>query len=565
MQSQTTMTLLPRSERKWWRDAVTYQVYIRSFADANGDGKGDVEGIRSRLPYLKKLGIDAIWITPWYPSPQNDHGYDVSNYMDIEPDYGTLADAERLIKEAHEMGMRIIVDIVPNHTSDQHAWFQAALKAAPGSKERARYMFKDGKGENGELPPNNWNAVFGGSAWQRITEADGKLGQWYLHLFAVEQPDLNWENEEVKSHLKDVLRFWLDRGVDGFRIDVAHGMVKAKGLPDVPREDPNNPDMLAAIVMPFWDQDGVHDIYREWRKIFDSYEGDRMAVAEAWVSPSSRIARYLRHDELANSFNFEFLTSQWDAKNLKKNIDSSLSAIQEVGAPASWVFNNHDVVRSVDRFDLGLGSGSQDTTLQRQGDPKKLDISRGTRRARAGALLMLALPGGAYIYQGEELALPEVRDIPEDRLTDPRWRMSNYKDRGRDGCRVPIPWQTNSAAAFGFSSNKELKPEQAWLPQSSWWGSFSVEMQESNKASTLNMYRAALAIRKSETGLGDGPMSWIEVGENAIAFTRPGNFACYVNFGKEFALPEGAEALLSSGPLNQGKLPTDTAAWLRLP
>jgi len=242
MQAQSAMTLLPRGERKWWRDAVTYQVYIRSFADANGDGKGDVEGIRSRLPYLKKLGIDAIWITPWYPSPQNDHGYDVSNYMDIEPDYGTLADAERLIKEAHEMGMRIIVDIVPNHTSDQHAWFQAALKAAPGSKERARYMFKDGKGEGGELPPNNWNAVFGGSAWQRITEADGKLGQWYLHLFAIEQPDLNWENEEVKSHLKDVLRFWLDRGVDGFRIDVAHGMVKAPGLPDVPKEDPSNPD-----------------------------------------------------------------------------------------------------------------------------------------------------------------------------------------------------------------------------------------------------------------------------------------------------------------------------------
>ena len=294
--------LASRTERPWWRDAVTYQIYIRSFADSNGDGIGDVEGIRSRLPYLKKLGVDAIWITPWYPSPQHDHGYDVADYMDIEPDYGTLAEAETLIKEAHEFEIKLIVDIVPNHTSSDHAWFQAALKAAPGSVERNRYMFRDGKGANGDVPPNNWEAVFGGPAWQRVTEADGKLGQWYLHLFAVEQPDLNWENPEVVAHLEEVLKFWLDRGVDGFRIDVAHGMFKEAGLPDITK-DPAA-EMLGTEHKPFWDQEGVHDIYRSWRKIFDSYPGDRMAVAEAWVSPASRIARYVRHDELKNSFNF---------------------------------------------------------------------------------------------------------------------------------------------------------------------------------------------------------------------------------------------------------------------
>ncbi len=555
--------LLPRNERLWWRDAVTYQIYIRSFADSNGDGKGDVDGIRSRLPYLKQLGVDAIWITPWYPSPQVDHGYDVTDFMAIEPDYGTLAEAERLIKETHDHGLKLLVDLVPNHSSSMHAWFQEALKAAPGSPARARYHFLDGKGENGELPPNNWTSIFGGPAWHRVTEADGSLGQWYLHLFAVEQPDFNWDNPEVRHYFIDVLKFWLDRGVDGFRIDVAHGMVKAPGLPDIVEADPDS-EMLAAETRPFWDQDGVHDIYRHWRKILDSYPGDRMAVAEAWVSPASRIARYLRHDELANSFNFDFLSSPWKPDSLKEMIDRSLEALKEVGAPSSWVFNNHDVVRSVDRFDLGLIAGSGNTTFDRQGDPAKFNVKRGTLRARAGALLMLALPGGAYVYQGEELALPEARDIPEDRLTDPRWAMSEHTDRGRDGCRVPLPWKKDPAGAFGFSDDPALTPDEAWLPQSKNWGNFAVEVQDADPSSTLNMYRKALTIRHEEEGLGDGPMSWIEAGEHVLAFTRPGNFACYVNFGHEIHLPTHSEILISSAPLHGHKLPTDTAVWLRL-
>jgi len=554
-------TLAPRQERPWWRDAVTYQIYPRSFADANGDGIGDVEGIRSRLPYLKQLGIDAIWISPWYPSPQHDHGYDVADYMDIEPAYGTLAQAEQLIKETHEHGIKFIVDIVPNHTSSEHKWFQAALKAAPGSQERERFIFRDGKGENGELPPNNWEAVFGGPAWERITEADGTPGQWYLHLFAVEQPDLNWENQEVKDHLEDVLKFWLDRGVDGFRIDVAHGMVKEAGLPDI-RIDPTA-SMLGTEHKPFWDQEGVHDIYRSWRKIFDSYPGDRMGVAEAWVFPASRIARYVRPDELQNSFNFEMLTTLWDAKQIKSKIDSSIEALAEVGAPTSWVFNNHDVVRSIDRLDLGLTNDGT-STFTRQGDPAKFNVARGTLRARSATLMTLALPGGTYLYQGEEIGLPEVRDIPEDRLTDPRWKMSGYVDRGRDGCRVPLPWTADPKGGFGFSTNDSLKLHESWLPQSPWMGDFAVDSQDGVEGSTLTMYRTALAIRKTEAGLGDGPMEWIQTGADVVAFKRPGNFACYINFGAPLELPSDSQILIASGPITGHTLPTDTAVWVRL-
>ena len=553
--------LASRALRPWWRDAVTYQIYPRSFADSNGDGIGDIEGIRSRLPYLKKLGIDAIWISPWYPSPQHDHGYDVSDYMDIEPDYGTLLDADLLISQAHDLGIKLIIDVVPNHTSNEHKWFKQALASKPGSPERNRYIFRDGKGVNGELPPNNWKAVFGGCAWERLIEADGTAGQWYLHLFAIEQPDLNWENPEVTSHLEDVLKFWLDRGVDGFRIDVAHGMFKEAGLPDV-RTDPET-TMLGTEHKPFWDQEGVHDIYRSWRAIFDSYPGDRMAVAEAWVSPASRIARYVRHDELQNSFNFEMLTTLWQADQIRAKIDNSIEALAEVGAPTSWVFNNHDVVRSLDRLDLGL-TNHGDTTFSRQGDPSKLNIARGTLRARSAALMMLALPGGAYLYQGEELAVPEVRDIPEDRLTDPRWKMSGYTDRGRDGCRVPIPWTSNPVGAFGFSSNDSLRPNQAWLPQSDWWGKYSVDSQDGVDGSTLSMYRQALAIRKQEMGLGDGPMEWIQAGQEIVAFKRPGDFACYINFGPAFELPSKSTILIASALISGQTLPTDTAVWVRL-
>ena len=542
----------------WWRDAITYQVYIRSFADSNGDGKGDVEGIREKLPYLKRLGIDAIWITPWYPSPQKDHGYDVADYMDIEPDYGILADAERLIKETHEHGIRIIIDVVPNHTSDQHHWFQEALNSSPGSAARDRYIFRDGRGPNGDLPPNNWEAVFGGPAWQRITEKDGKPGQWYLHLFAVEQPDLNWQNEEVRDHFRQVLRFWLDKGVDGFRIDVAHGMVKAEGLPDVEQSS----ELMSKFVMPYWDQEGVHEIYRDWRKILDSYPGDRMAVAEAWAPNSERLARYIRPDELANSFNFAFLDCKWNASEFKSVIDESVAAVSSVGAPASWVINNHDVTRSVVRYDRDLKGGGIRNIEERYGDMSAFNLERGLRRARAGALLMLALPGGAYIYQGEELGLPEVTDIPRDRLTDPRWKMSGYKDPGRDGCRVPLPWTVREDGAHGFSSNISLNRSDSWLPQPAWWGEFACERQDEDENSTLAMYRRALSIRHEIPEFGDGTMEWISADAHHLAFRR-GHFECWVAFDKTISLPENVHVLLSSSPIEGSLIPADTAVWLR--
>ncbi|MFM8621190.1 MAG: glycoside hydrolase family 13 protein [Candidatus Nanopelagicaceae bacterium] len=548
--------LPPREERSWWRDAVTYQIYIRSYADSDGDGIGDIKGIRSRLPYIKELGVDCIWINPWFQSPQKDHGYDVADYMAINKEYGTLDDAKALIKEAHDLGIRIILDLVPNHSSDLHEWFQAALKAKPGSKERERYIFRDGKGANGELPPNNWEAIFGGPAWERVPD-----GQWYLHLFAVEQPDFNWENPEVWQHFREIFRFWLDLEFDGLRIDVAHGMWKEKGLPDV---DMAEVELLDRHYRPYWDQEEVHEIHRDWRKITNSYKHDPMLVSEAWAPTDQRTAMYVRPDELHQSFNFSFLTAKWEAKSLKQIIDKSMTEVVKVGAPPSWVWENHDVVRKTDRLELGLQNKGKG--IEKFGDPKKLNKERALMRARAATLLELALPGGAYIYQGEELGLFEVRDLPENRLEDPIWKMSGHTDRGRDGCRVPIPWTKDAAGAHGFSADQSLTTDKAWLPQSAGWGERAVDTQKGVAGSFFELVKQALKIRKSEPGLGDGEMNWLDSTDDVIAFQRPGKFACYVNFGAaDVVIPYGAEVLVASAPLKGEHIPTDTAVWLRLP
>ncbi|MFC4530619.1 glycoside hydrolase family 13 protein [Sphaerisporangium dianthi] len=520
---------------RWWRDAVIYQVYVRSFADGDGDGVGDLLGVRSRLDYLAELGVDALWLTPFYTSPMADFGYDVADYRDVDPIFGTLADARALIEDAHRHGMRVIIDVVPNHSSDRHAWFLSAVQAGPGSPERDRYIFRPGKGEAGELPPNDWESVFGGPAWTRLPD-----GEWYLHLFAAEQPDLNWDNPEVHAEFEAILRFWLDLGVDGFRVDVAHGMVKAPGLPDI--GSAGQIELLGTAVLPYFDQDGVHEIHRAWRRVLDSYDGERIGVAEAWAPSQERLARYIRPDELHQAFNFHFLKTPWDAGMLRAVIDESVATAALVGAPPTWVLSNHDVKRHVTRYgdgDLGL------------------------RRARAAALMMFALPGSAYVYQGEELGLPEVLDLPEEVCQDPQ--RLRHPDDGRDGCRVPIPW-AHSEPPFGFSPPGI---EDTWLPVPASWGPLSVEAQLGDPASTLSLYREALRLRREHPALGDGGLAWRESPAGTLMFTRGDGFACTLNATDEIVeLPRPGALLLSSGPVtvegDMVRLAPDSAAWWTL-
>jgi alpha-glucosidase len=518
---------------RWWRDAVIYQIYVRSFADSDGDGIGDLAGVRSRLPYLAALGVDALWLTPFYPSPMADFGYDVADYRDVDPLFGSLADARALIEDVHAHDLKIIVDVVPNHTSDQHPWFRDALDAGPGSPERARYLFRDGTGPDGALPPNDWESVFGGPAWTRVPD-----GQWYLHLFAPEQPDLDWEHPEVGEEFDDVLRFWLDLGVDGFRIDVAHGMVKQPGLPDVGHHDQIK--MLGTNVLPYFDQDGVHEIHRNWRRILDSYDGERIGVAEAWAPTPERLAKYVRADELHQAFNFPYLSAEWEAGSLREVIEESLATAGSVGAPTTWVLSNHDVQRHVTRY----GDGET-----------------GLRRARAAALLTLALPGSTYIYQGEELGLPEVLDLPEEFLQDPQ--RARDPESGRDGCRVPIPW-SGEEPPYGFG------PGSSWLPAPAHWAALSVAAQSAEPESTLQLYRAALHIRRDHEALGDGALRWLDGPPGTLVFARGRSFGCAVNLGERAVrIAVTGEPLLVSGPVDRDGdhliIPPDTAVWTMSP
>ncbi|MFF3307639.1 glycoside hydrolase family 13 protein [Streptomyces sp. NPDC002952] len=548
-----------RTRTSWWRDAVIYQVYLRSFADGNGDGTGDIAGLRRRLPHLAGLGVDALWITPWYPSPMADGGYDVADYRDIDPLFGTLDDAQALLDEVHGHGMRLIIDIVPNHTSTAHAWFRRALAEGPGSAARERYIFRPGRGPRGAEPPNDWRSVFGGSAWTRITEPDGSPGPWYLHLFAPEQPDLNWDDPQVRAEFESVLRFWFDRGVDGVRIDVAHGLVKAPGLPDLGSLDGKLLEGAHREDHPHWDREEVHEIFQGWRAVADTYDEPRVFVAEAWTGAPERLARYVRPDELHTAFNFDYLMTPWRPDRLRRVIDSSLSALGQVAAPATWVLSNHDVARHVSRYARPQPEGPLRSLSDLKG-PADLDL--GTRRARAAALLTLALPGSAYLYQGEELGLWEVEDLPEDLLQDPTWLRSGRTDRGRDGCRVPLPWQGDTPP-FGFSP--EGSRARTWLPQPEAWKSLTVAAEEGDPSSMLELYREALRVRRAEPALGDGTLAWeSDPDSTLLVFRRAPGFRCVVNFSEEpAALPEHGTVLLASGPLHEGRLPSDTAVWLK--
>ncbi|GAA4706360.1 glycoside hydrolase family 13 protein [Promicromonospora umidemergens] len=541
---------------EWWRSAVIYQIYPRSFADGNGDGTGDLAGVRSRLGYLRDLGVDAIWYTPWYASPLADGGYDVRDYRRIDPAFGTLQDAEALIAEARELGIRTVVDVVPNHISAEHEWFRAALAAGPGSPERERFWFHDGRGPDGAQIPTGWVSSFQGQTWTRTTNPDGTPGQWYLHLFTPEQPDLNWNHPDVRQEHEDVLRFWFDRGAAGIRIDSAALIVKDPALPEVP-------EAAGPGEHPHLDRDEIHDIYRGWRRVADTYDEPRVLVGEVWLADHERFAQYLRPDEMHTAFNFDFMARPWDAKELRESIRMTLEAHAPVGAPATWVLSNHDVTRPVTRY--GREDSSFDFAAKRFGTSSDLEL--GTRRARAAALLVAALPGALYVYQGDELGLPEA-DVPRELIQDPMHFRSDGVDPGRDGCRVPLPW-TRTGTSLGFGPDDGAAP---WLPQPADWRDRSVQAQDGDPGSMLSLYRRVLHLRRDLSPLHTAELAWLELdldpddgGDSVLAFTRGAGFACVVNLGTvPVPLPAGATVLLASGPVD-GAVGPDTAVWLDLP
>ncbi len=563
--------------RPWWRDCVVYQIYPRSFADANDDGTGDVRGMIERLDYLRDLGVGAVWVSPWYPSPMADGGYDVADYCDIDPSFGILADADAFLAAAHERDIRVIIDLVPNHCSVAHPLFQAALAAGPGSAEREWFHFRDGRGPDGALPPNNWGSLFGGPAWER---AQGTAGpeQWYLHLFAPEQPDFNWANPAVADFFDQVIRFWLDRGVDGLRVDVADSLAKQAGLPDT-QIDPETGLGRATYYpgSPLWNQPELEAIQRRWRAVAEEYTdrhlGERIFVCEANVKPLDALIRFVDPGRMHTTFNFDMLWCEWDAGSLRAMIDRNLVAHNLVGAPTTWVLGNHDSTRVVTRY--GKPETGKPFTLDgpdpayqhRFADyfyPMPTDVDLGRRRARAAALLELALPGTAYVYQGEELGLPEVEDLPVATLQDPSYFRTGGRVRGRDGCRVPLPW-SGTRPPYGFGATAE-----PWLPQPGQWAALSVAAQSADPDSTLNLYRRALAVRASHPALAGGSspsaggLAWAEDQPGGVlCFTREPGFTCLVNLrGEPVPLPAGADVLVASGPLPGGTVPPDTAVWL---
>jgi alpha-glucosidase len=518
-------------EATWWSNAVFYQVYPRSFRDSNGDGVGDLDGVTAGLPYLERLGVDAIWLNPVMVSPMADHGYDVADPRDVDPLFGGIGALDRLIEAAHARGVKLTMDLVPNHTSSAHPWFQAALAAGPGTVQRGRYIFRDGRGPNGLHPPNNWVSVFGGPAWTRVVEADGNPGQWYLHLFDAEQPDLNWENPEVFDDLEKTLRFWLERGVDGFRIDVAHGMAKPPGLPDM--KNPNLPMLSLDDDDPRFNHDAVHDIHRGIRTVLDDFP-DAVTIGEIWVFDNDDFAKYLRPDELHLGFNFRLVRTEFDAADIRAAIENSLAAADLAGSTPTWCLSNHDVDREVSRY----GDGPD-----------------GLARARAMALVMLALPGAVFVYDGEELGLPNV-DLPDDALQDPVWERSGYQVRGRDGCRVPMPW-SGEDPPFGFSESADT-----WLPMPSDWSALTIEKQDGVARSTLSLYREAIELRHGRGDLGNA-VEWLEAPAEALAFRCTDGLVCVVNAGPRAVPLPGGEVLIASGEVADGALPPDSAVWIR--
>ena len=518
----------------WWQNAAVYQIYPRSFCDSNGDLIGDLPGIQSKIEYLTELGIDAIWISPFYPSPLIDGGYDISDPRNVAEQLGGLAAFDELVQTADSQGIKVIIDLVPNHFSSQHKWFLEALNCPPGGNARSRFHFQNGKGEHGELPPNNWISLFGGPAWTQTNEVDGKPGQWYLHLFDKSQPDLNWTNPEVSSDFEQTIRFWLDRGVSGFRVDVALGLFKDMSYAD----DPNPQGRVDAIRLdlydpsdrqtseqtrrhliesPIFDRDEVHDVYQNWQKIFQEYSQEILGVAEAWAYPTSRAMRYAK--SLGQVFNFDFMVMPFNDQVLCDSIKQILKDSLSYETSPTWVLSNHDASRVVSRY----GGGEV-----------------GLTKARSMALLAHFLPGSIYVYQGEELGLEDVHIAPEQRK-DPIWINSDRTQIGREGARAPIPWQL-------------------------------VESQKAEPLSTLKMYQSLLHLRKTRAEwLGGIEATDVKSNAGLLTVTRD-LLKCLVNLtNSQMSIPvsdrtqvlihssQRSDVSISSEQLN---LPANTAAIL---
>lgn len=538
---------------KWWKNAVVYQIYPRSFADSNDDGVGDLAGIAQKVPYLVSLGVDAIWLSPFYPSPLADGGYDVSDYCDVDPRLGTLEQFNELVELVHSNGIKVIVDIVPNHTSDQHPWFRKALAAQPGSEERNKYVFHRGKGKSFEEPPTNWQSNFGGSAWEPCGD-----GWYYLHLFAKEQPDLNWNNPEVRKDFLKILKFWSDRGVDGFRIDVSHALAKDLREPLRDRQNPSDSSPEAVDGSdPLWDRNEVHEIYREWRRLFNTYTPAKFAIGETWTPFTSRVFQYAHPDELGEVFDFSLLKTVWDKEKFKAVISRTYRYAKDAGSIPVWVMENHDVPRMASRLGLSTGVDVEEWVTSDGRNPE-IDEESTARRAKAAALLLLGLPGMAFLYQGEELGLPEDLELTPAQIKDPLWERTGHRFKGRDGARIPLPWHAEGAS-FGFNESGK-----SWLPQPKWWGKYSVETQKRSENSSLEMYSKALKLRRTRFADVDDALTWVKSDEKTLHIARGNGIHVLVNFSQESVLlPQNTRVLVRSDEKDSsdGNLGPESAVW----
>ncbi len=494
---------------QWWRGAVGYEVYLRSFADGDGDGVGDLPGLLSRLDHLAELGVDAVWITPFYPSPMRDHGYDVADYRGVDPVFGSDTDLDACVARAHELGLRVVVDLVPNHSSSDHPWFRAA-RSSRSSAYRDYYVWRDPAPGGG--PPNNWVAHFGGSGWT----FDAATGQYWLHLFLPEQPDLNWANPAVRDEFDAIIAFWLDRGVDGFRIDVAHGLVKHDDLPDNPVAAQPDAVELGAVVSTWEtlehrydvDQPAVLDVYRRWRAI--TAPRDAVLLGEVYLLDPARLRRYLAGDGLDLAFWFAPLHVPWDAQRLRRVLADG------AGLPAgrvAWVSGSHDRSRAVSRF----GGGAV-----------------GRARALALSTLLLGMPGAAFLYQGEELGLSDGAIAAAD-AQDPIAVREGALARTRDVCRTPLPWAPGPG--FGFTT-----AERPWLPFGARTDADTVAVQRDDPGSMLHRYRRLLAVRRDTPELRAAPLDWLTDAGPVVAYRR-GDAIVAANCGDAaatLALPAGA-------------------------